>query len=236
MDPITAMAIAQGVAGLTKAGLGYINKRQAEQEREELLAAQPQMETPLAISEMSDLYQRYLSEVQGQQGMPGQEMMEQNLRESVAGGIRGVRETARTSGEALAATTDLVGREIEGIQQLEIEGARQQAQRELQATQLAGRGLQIEGQFQQQAFMMNEYAPWQTRLAQAQAEFAGGQQTLQSGLGDLFSAATTYGINQAGGASSGDNQSAGSEQFGSEGSDNDFMYDYWRNDYLPNNF
>jgi hypothetical protein len=197
MDPVTAMAIAQGVVGLGKSIFGGIQKNRAKRERDRLLADQPQFDTPQSIQDLSALYGQYLSDVQRREGIPGQQQIEANIRESAATGIQKVRETARSSTEALGATTDIIGRELEGIQQLEIEAARQKARQELNAMQMYGQALGGQAQYEQQEFMYNEYMPWQTQVAQAQAEYAGGQQTMVSGLSDVVSGATQFGVNQA---------------------------------------
>jgi hypothetical protein len=201
------MGIAQGVVGLGKTIFGASQRNRAERERDRLLEQQPEFETPQSVEELSSLYGQHLENVRRRDGLPGQAQIESNLRESTATGIQNVRETARTSAEALGATTDIVGKEIESLQQLEIEAARQKAKQELNAMQMYGQALGQEAQYEQQEFMYNEYMPWKTRVAQAQAEYAGGQQTMQSGISDLVSGATQFGISEFTGGGNQVNQS-----------------------------
>jgi hypothetical protein len=203
MDPLTIMAIAQGAVGLGKTIYGMSQRRRAEQERERLLSQQPEFETPQSIEDLSSLYGQYLQDVRTREGLPGQAQIESNIRQSTSRGIEDIRDTARSSTEALGATTDVIGKEIESLQQLEIEAARQQARQELQATQMYGQSLGQQAQYEQQEFMYNEYMPWKTDVAQAQAEYAGGQRTMQSGLSDLVSGATQFGMSEFAG---GENQ------------------------------
>ncbi len=200
------MALAQGATGLFKTISGASRRSRARDRREQLMADMPEFETPQSIEQLTSLYGDYLSQVERQEGLPGQEQMEANIRESTAQGIQDIRETARTSTQALGATTDVIDREIESIQQLEIEGARQQARRELQARELYGQALGNQAQYEEQAWRYNEFMPWRTELAQAQANVRGGQRTFESGLGDLVSAGTQYLVSNAEGSNTQDTE------------------------------
>lgn len=196
MGLLAGMAIAGGAQLLTGAAqsiIGGINKRKGREEVERLMANQPQFETPESVGELSELYGDYLRDIESRETLPGQAGMESQLRESTARGVRDVRETARSSTEALGATTDIASREIESLQQFEIEAARQQARQELQATQMYGQALSQEAQYEAQAWKYNEWMPWRTKVASAQGRGIGGQQTLQAGIGNMVSGATQFG-------------------------------------------
>lgn len=200
MDPLMGMAIATGIGGLIQGGLGLFQQKKGEEARQEAMANQPQFQTPAAINELTAMYGDYLSEVQGREEMPGQAQIESNIRESTAGGISSIRETARSSTEALGATTDVIGQEIESIQQLNVQAAQQKARQELQAMQMYGGALQQQAQYEQQEFMYNEYMPWQTRLNEAQAQVQGGWQNISAGVSGMAQGAGMYAANQLGGS------------------------------------
>jgi len=198
-----AMGIAQGAtqtaSGLGKTIYGGIQKYRAKQERERLLDQQPQYETPQSIDELTSLYGQQLSDVRRTEKMPGEDQMRSNLKQSTQRGISDIRQTARSSAEALGATTDVIGKEIEGLKQLDIQSAQQQARREIQATQMYGQSLKQQAQYEDKEWRYNEWMPWKTELAQAQANFAGGQKTMQSGISDLTSGVTMGAMQMAGG-------------------------------------
>ena len=227
------MAIAQGVAGLGKTVMGGIQQSKGQRQVDDLMASQPQFDTPESTQQMVDLYGQYLSEVQRREGMPGQERMEANIKESAQSGISNIRETARSSTQALGATTDILSKQMDSIEELEIEGARRQARQELQATQMYGNALGNQAQYEQQAFQYNEFMPWQTELAQANALRQGGQSNLTSGLSDMLSGATQAAMS---GAFSGEEGSGGENDQDSESGDRsvgeNFMYQYWIDQYL----
>lgn len=231
MDPITASMIMLGIGGakaltgLGKGTIGFIQKARGKRQREKLLnklesgemsPPEYQYETPVSMEELSGLYQNYLAEQQGKEKMPGQDLIAQNIQQMAAGQIQNLRESARTSTQALGGTVDLSSQMIENLQQLEIQGATQAAQRELQATQMYGSALgqmgQMEAQGMEREWQRNEYAPWQleeylpwrTRIAQAQSDYAMGLKNISAGVEDLttglgYGAAGYFGMQGQGG-------------------------------------
>ena len=186
MDPITIAMLGAGIlTGGAKTWIGASRKKEARERREELLADQPQYETPVSLEQMTSLYGNYLARVERTRGFPGQRQMEQDLSEQTSSRIRDIRETARSSTEALGATTDLISREIEMLQQLDIQGAKYAAEQQLQARQMYGQALGQQAQYEDRAWQYNEWMPWRTELAQAQAQYRGGQRTMESGLSDI---------------------------------------------------
>lgn len=197
-DPLTTMMLAAGIgktlAGGFKAWQGAKTRRNAKREREQLLEDQPQYETPSSIEDLSALYGDYLAQARRTEGFPGQEQMEQRLQEQTSSRVRDVTQRARNSTQALGATTDLLSREMDALEQLEIQGAKYAAERELQGTQMYGQALGQQAQYEDQAWRYNEWMPWRTRLAEQQARYRGGQRTLESGWSDIFSGLTQTGM------------------------------------------
>jgi hypothetical protein len=214
MDPMSTLMAALGIGkaatGLFKSIFGGIQQARGKRQRENILSQfesgqlnPPEYDpsTPMAFEELSGLYENYLAEQTRREGMPGQDVMEAKLREMAESRFRGVKETARTSTQALGAYTDISSQLMENLQQLEVQGARDQAERELQAMQMYGQSLgqlgQYQAQEQQQEWYRNQFMPWKiqeyqpamTRLSQAQSDWAAGAQNLSAGIGDMVSGA-----------------------------------------------
>ncbi len=199
MDPMTLAALIGGGAGLLKGIFGGAQAAKGQRQEERLLENRPEYEIPDAIQELESLpnmYADYLSEVESRTTMPGQERAEQQLRESTAQGVRQTTQRARSSTEALGAATELYGKELENLQRMELESIRQRAKLRRQAmNQYAQSQMQtgqIMGQYEDQAFRLNQIEPWRMSMSEAQRQQQAGYNTISSGLSDIASAGQLY--------------------------------------------
>ncbi|MFO7880957.1 MAG: hypothetical protein R6U52_00270, partial [Kosmotogaceae bacterium] len=193
----TAMMVAgigKAVGGLAKTGYGMWQAKQGKKERERLMGQIPDYETPMSLQQMSSLYGDYLAETERMgDKMPGQDLMEQSMREYAQSQVRNLRQTARTSTEALGATTDVISQTMENLQSLEIQGAKEAANRKLQATQMYGQSLGQIAPYEEREWQYEEWMPWMTRLNQAQAKYSAGMRGVQSGISNIVSGGTAFG-------------------------------------------
>jgi hypothetical protein len=184
-----------------KEGKKKVNKLLKEMESGAYTPPEYHYQTPASLIELSNLYAQFLAEEKQKEGMPGQERIEQNLKELAASQMYNMQQAARTSTEALGASVDISGQLTESLQQLEIQGAREEAARELAAIQMYGSVLGQKAEYeykgQEKEFYHNLFLPWQleelipfqTRIQQAQSQYAAGLGNISSGFSDIINMA-----------------------------------------------
>lgn len=194
MDSLTMMMLAAGIgkvlSGGLQTGIGLSQRNKAERKRDRLLENQPQYGVPSSIEDLSSLYEDYLAQAKKTEGFPGQQKMQQQLQQQTSSRLRDVTQTARTSPQAQGGVIDLLSKEMDALEQLEIQGARYAAERQLQATQMYGQSLGQQARYEDQAWRYNEWMPWRTQLAEQQARYRGGQRTFEAGMGNLVGGAS----------------------------------------------
>lgn len=203
MDPITttmfAQGIAKGVGGLFKTGYGLWQRNQGKQRREELMGQIPDYDVPESMEQLENLYGNYLSEIERQgTRMPGQDLAEQKMREYAQSQIRNVRQTARTSTQAMGGTTDVISQTMENLQALEIQGMQEMAKRKLNAMGMYGEALGQIAPYEEREWQYEEFMPWKTKVAQAQQEYISGSRAMESGFSDIFSGGATAAMTGSG--------------------------------------
>jgi len=154
------------------------------------------MDIPEAMVSATDLYRQESQRSQ----LAGYDLYKQQLEGSTAQGISASREAATSAADLLGATTSLYGQQSQALTQLEIEGARQQAQNK----QLYGQQLNTLGSWQQQQYIMNEYTPWVSRMNELQGIQQSAYDMLVGGINTL--------------AQSGANMSGSGQSFNTESS------------------
>jgi hypothetical protein len=182
-------AMVQGTTGLVEIGVGIFGGKETREKIDELRKKYPKMSIPEAITQATELYK------QGAQSsrLPGHDLYEQQIGASTAQGIARSREVATSAADLLGATTSLYGQQSQALTNLEIEGARQQAQNR----QLYGQQLNTLGQWQHQQYITNELIPWQTRMNELQGTSQGFYDMLTGGINTLAAS----GANMSGGGS-----------------------------------
>lgn len=182
MDIISG-AVAGGT-GISEIVAGILGTEKAKDEIKKLRKAYPEMSIPEAIVQATDLYRQEAQRTQ----LPGYDLYRQQLEQGTAQGIAQSREAATSAADLLGATSSLYGQQSQALTQLEIEGARRQAQMQ----QLYGNQLNTLGQWQQQQYYMNEYYPWVERMNQAQGNLQSSYDMLTGGVTTL--AGSGYGM------------------------------------------
>jgi hypothetical protein len=183
-------AMVQGTTGLVEIGVGLFGGAETRDKISALRKKYPKMSIPEAITQATELYRQESQRTR----LPGQDLYEQQIGASTAQGISQAREAATSAADLLGATTSLYGQQSQALTQLEIEGARQQAQNR----QLYGQQLNTLGQWQQQQYITNELIPWQTRMNELQGISQGFYDMLTGGINTLAAS----GANMSGGGSS----------------------------------
>jgi hypothetical protein len=201
MDPITIAMLASAAVGAGQTIFGGAQATKGQRQEERLLENRPQYDVPTSIQNLDkvpDMYAQYLSEIERTDTVPGQRRAEQQLRQSTAQGIKATTERSRTSSQAQGAATDLYSNELQQLRRLELESIRQKARQRTQAMQMYGQSAQstaqIQGQYQDQAFRLNEMADWEHRMRSSQGQQQAGYNMIGSGLDSLTGAAQMYGM------------------------------------------
>jgi hypothetical protein len=197
MDPLTIAAIASAVIGAGKMAYGAYQSSRGSQMAQE---KRPEYDIPEEVDDLdrlSSMYRDYLTRIEATETIPGQERAERQIRGATQRGIRATTERARTSVDALGAATELYGREIEQMQQLELESIREKARQKVRAMRdyvRTGRGVaQTQAQYSDQAFRLNEMEPWLQRQIEAQERRRAGYNMMGAGMSDMGTAARMYG-------------------------------------------
>ena len=180
-----SLLLAAGIgasAGLTQMGIGLHNKHKGEREYRKLMRNAPKFEIPesvnTAINEASLAYRS---------GMPTYDLMEQGISAVSSRGVSAAERSAGSGQELLGATEQMFARELESLNQLNVEDIqyREAARRDyLNALFTEG---QYEAQKQEQKFNI-----WQMKLNR-EAERAGyGQQMVMQGIGGAIGSVGSY--------------------------------------------
>lgn len=218
MSVLAGLAIGSAALGLGQAIYGGSQAVRGGRQEDRLLSDRPEYDVPDVISDLDrvpDMYEGYLSEIERRRTVPGQERAEQQIRQSGADATQSATERARTSSQALGAVSDIYSKEVEALQNLELESMRQQARERLNAMQQYGSAemqtAQLQGQYEDQAFRLNEMADWQQRMQGAQQRKQAGYNMISGGLENMMSSAV-MGMKAFGG-SDGNGGSGGRSDF-----------------------
>jgi hypothetical protein len=183
MDPLTIGAAAvAGVGSLIGIGTGAADKRRGRKQREK--AQSFFEENKYAIPESAQAALKS-AQIQAQTvSLPGQDIAEARLGESVSRGISQAKRVARTPSEVLASVTGLVGQQMQGEQNLALDAARnyQMQQQNLQGQ--LGRMAQLDDQ-KWQYNVLYPYQQQMTGAAQLQDRGTAGINAGIQGLGQI---------------------------------------------------
>jgi hypothetical protein len=168
------MAIGIGIGAallpsLIQAGTAGVQMARAEGIKED----RPEYNIPESAQQALGIRKRLATH----RGLPGQSLIEDKLRGSTAAGVRAVQES-EGGGEALGAIAEMYGSEQRGLAQLGIEGERQYLQNQMGLAQ----GLREMAPYEERAFDINKYQPYQ-EAARASSMLRGSAQQNIYGAG-----------------------------------------------------
>lgn len=190
--------IAAGVAAassLAQLGIGLSDRAKGRKQREK--AQSFFEENKYAIPESAKAALGVAQRGAETFGLPGQDIAEAKLGESVASGIGAARRAARTPSEILASVTGMVGQQMEQQQNLALDAARNY---QLQQQNLQGQLGRMAG-FEEERWRSNVLYPYQQQMTGAGQLAERGTAGLSAGISGLGQ--TAAGLGQYMGAQQG---------------------------------
>ncbi|MCK5019141.1 MAG: hypothetical protein KAS32_18920 [Candidatus Peribacteraceae bacterium] len=175
----------EGSVGIGEIVAGALIQSETQEKIKKWREQYPKMDIPEAIVSATDLYAREAQRTQ----VAGYDLYQQQIGQKTAQGVTASREAATSAADLLGATTSLYGQQSQALTQLEIEGARQQAQ----SKQQYGQQLNVMGQWQQQQYYMNQYTPWVSRMNELQGIQQSAYDMLVGGINTLASSGASMG-------------------------------------------
>lgn len=121
-------------------------------------------------------------EMAGRSELPGQKLIEEKLGSKVSQSVSRLKDTARSTSDLLAGTTELGLKEMDIAKDLGIEAANLKTQNERYLTGL----LDKLSQYQEKEWTMNKLQPYMESMSTARGLHGAGQQNLFSGLSNIF--------------------------------------------------
>ena len=181
-----ASAIIGGVAGLAQVGMGIADKIKAAKKQKEAQSfwEKNKYQIPESAKSQLALAERSAAGLR----LPGQDIMEENIRTSTAQGVQDAKEAAMSGGDVLGMLSQVYSGQQNQFKQLGLEAAQNYQQRQQYLGSVLG---QMAG-YEQQKWKYNSLYPYQQMLGQAQDYGNMGAQQITSGIGTLGSAASTF--------------------------------------------
>ena len=172
VDKIVGAAVA-GVANTVKGVWGLVQRNKAQSQINRLNESRPVYENQ-SIKDMMALYQQNANISQ----LPGQQNMESRMNANTASSISQAAQYAPSSAAMLGAITNVYGKKQEAIRDLATTFAQYKAQRQ---QELAG-AYQVAAQDEAQAWNINKWVPWQTKMNEAVSMRQAGMDALWGGM------------------------------------------------------
>ena len=172
VDKIVGAAVA-GVANTVKGVWGLVQRNKAQSQINRLNESRPVYENQ-SIKDMMALYQQNANISQ----LPGEQNMISRMDANTASSISQAAQYAPSSAAMLGAVTDVYGKKQEAIRDLATTFAQYKAQRQ---QELAG-AYQVAAQDEAQAWNINKWVPWQTKMNEAVSQRQAGMDALWGGL------------------------------------------------------
>jgi hypothetical protein len=177
MDPGTMMmigsAVQQKALNLGKTLFGGWQALRANRDIKKLRQNRPIYETPESATQALGL-----SRQMAYGEMPGRDYAEQRLGRATAAGVRQTGRMAGSSSAALGAVTDIYGRQLDAERELGYNAALYRAQMmqnyQGQLGQMAN--------YEDQAFNINQWIPYQQRMNELQEQRMSGMQNMWGGM------------------------------------------------------
>ena len=173
MDPLTIAALVSGGLKVAKGLFGAGQTISANRQLRDLRKNRPIYETPESATKALGL-----AEQMSRSDMPGMDYAESKLGRATAAGARRVGQMAGSTSQALGAMTDIYGRQLDAERELAYQNAlyRQQAMMNYQGQ------LGQMAQYEDQAFNINKWMPYQTQMNELMDKRNAGVQNLWSGI------------------------------------------------------
>lgn len=172
VEKIVGAAVAGG-ASTVKAVFGLVQRSKANKRINQLREERPVYENQ-NIKNLVSLYEKRA----GISQLPGQQNMESRMDAATSSAIGQAAKYAPSSAAMLGAVTDVYGKKQEAIRDLATTFAeyKARAQGEL------GQAYQVAAQDEAQAWNVNKFLPWQTRMNELVSERQAGAEALWGGL------------------------------------------------------
>lgn len=179
----TALAIGGAIKGATELGKLWFGNRQRkrglerQRQAERIWDARPDMQVPESVMRMVDTYR----DISQMSRLPGQDIIEGNVRGSTATGIEAIKDLSSGAG-GLGAIAGIIGREQDVLADLGINLAEMNLQGKYGLANALGR----QGEWENMVWQWNKAQPWQRRYEEAYSEGhameGAGVQNMWSGL------------------------------------------------------
>lgn len=180
-----SLLLAAGIGaatGLIQTGIGLFNQRKGTKAYNRLMQNQPEFTIPESVNTAVNT-----TSLAYRGGLPTYDLIEQGISATTSRGVSAAERSAGSGQELLGATEQMFARELESLNQLNVEDIQyREAARRDYVNALLNKG-QFEAQAQEQKFNV-----WQMKLNR-EAERAGfGQQMVQQGIGSVLGSAANY--------------------------------------------
>jgi len=172
IEKIVGAAVA-GVANTVKGVFGLVQRNKAQSQINRLNESRPVYENQ-SIKDMMALYQNNANISQ----LPGQQNMESRMDANTASAVSQAAQYAPSSAAMLGAITNVYGKKQEAIRDLATTFAQYKAQRQ----QELGQAYQVAAQDEAQAWNINKWVPWQTKMNEAVSMRQAGMDALWGGI------------------------------------------------------
>jgi len=207
VEKIVGAAVAGG-ANTAKAFFGLVQRNKAQSRINRLNANRPVYENQ-SIKDMMALYQQNANISQ----LPGEQNMISRMDANTASSISQAAQYAPSSAAMLGAVTDVYGKKQEAIRDLATTFAQYKAQRQ---QELAG-AYQVAAQDEAQAWNINKWVPWQTKMNEAVSQRQSGMDALWGGMEGIAASGFALAGSSYQGQAMGQGQNAQGAQAGSSG-------------------
>lgn len=172
MDPLTMSLLA--IPALAQAGIGI---GQLSRARKYADVQRPQYTVPESMVRMQDIAETLAS----QRRLPGQDVIEENLREGTGTGTRMAQEASSTPTQVTDVITRLFANEQSQRANLGVEADRMYQRNQANLMNVLG----SIAPYQEKEFEMNEFLPYMQSMNTARALRESGMRNLFSGISDM---------------------------------------------------
>lgn len=171
IDPMTALALAQG-------GLGAIQKGMAAGERKRADSEFKRFEIPSSIKAMMGVMESLSTQTE----LPGSDILRSRQEATTAQGVETAQRTSESGGDALGLLSEMYGKQLDSAERMAVQGA------EYYQTNRAryANALQTMGQYQQEQWKYNELYPYMQKMTAAGESDAAGGANVSGGMGSMI--------------------------------------------------
>lgn len=183
MDPLTIAALVSGGLNLAKGIFGGAQTAGANKDIKALRANRPIYTTPASATKATQMAGQM-----ARSDMPGMDALRERLGRTSSAGARQVRQAAPSSSAALGAMTDIYGRQMDAERDLQYQNAVFRQQMQQQYMGQLGR----QAQYEDQAFNLNQWIPYQTQMNELMSKKQAGMDNVWGALQGGASTASNF--------------------------------------------